>query len=124
MPPGLIPLGVLQASPTGRRLRAHWRDYTSDLGWGCLGIAQEELEGTAREADVWSPLFNGGLGGWTLHITKRQDSQRDQYQVSVLFPKALAILTTSPLDKGSIVVTAQELILFPGHKGLSVSSIK
>jgi len=61
MPPGRLPLEVLQASPTGRRARGRprtrWRDYISQLAWERLGILQNELVNVAGERDVWVSLL-------------------------------------------------------------------
>ncbi|KAF7663362.1 hypothetical protein LDENG_00212460 [Lucifuga dentata] len=62
MPPGRLPREVFQACRTGKRPqgrpRTRWRDYISWLAWECLGVPQKELEGLAKDREVWAGLLN------------------------------------------------------------------
>ncbi|KAF7640630.1 hypothetical protein LDENG_00028780 [Lucifuga dentata] len=62
MPPGRLPREVFQACPIEKRPRGRprtrWRDYISWLTWECLGVPQEELEGQARDREVWAGLLS------------------------------------------------------------------
>lgn len=56
MPPGCLPLEVLQGRPFGRRTEG---GSNSMMEWECMGISQEDLEEAAsREIKyIWSALL-------------------------------------------------------------------